>query len=231
MPLSPRAGHGSVRAGEGPRDSSCQDRRAYERDASACRDVQSTPPTAGLFSPGHKPQIDAASATYYASMRVHPVHLSHSPVSLAPLWRARPGNRPRLRFLSVLDNDVVQNASIRPLLGPANEAQVAADSRTEPAWPDRTGPRDWGSTFFHSQLLEFLFKAEYAYDTECHSGSPGWTLVSIPTIERLLALAVTNRFTFACGIAMSWQTMSGCPVRQPIGWHGLRRAQDRPKYR
>jgi asparagine synthase (glutamine-hydrolysing) len=135
---------------------------------------KATPPAAGLFSSDIRPQIDAASETYYASMKVHPVTFvafRQSPwhhFGVLGLEQTQVGIRS-----PYLANDVVKMVYQAPGSVAVNEAgrlRLIQDGS-----PALAGLRtDLGSgamnNVFSRGLLKFLFKAEYAYDY----GMPQW---------------------------------------------------------
>jgi asparagine synthase (glutamine-hydrolysing) len=135
---------------------------------------KAAPPTAGLFHPDVIPQIHAASETYYASQKVHPVTFvafRQSPwhhFGILGLEQTQVGIRS-----PYLDNDVVKMVYQAPGSVAANEAsrlQLIRDG--SPALAGLRTDRGIGgpNSILTRGFLEFLFKAEYAYDY----GMPQW---------------------------------------------------------
>ena len=135
---------------------------------------KATPPTAGLFHPDVIPQIHAASETYYASQKVHPVTFvafRQSPwhhFGILGLEQTQVGIRS-----PYLDNDVVRMVYQAPGSVATNEAgrlQLIRDG--SPALAGLRTDRGIGglNSILTRGFLEFLFKAEYAYDY----GMPQW---------------------------------------------------------
>jgi asparagine synthase (glutamine-hydrolysing) len=135
---------------------------------------KATPPAAGLFQPEVLSQIHAAKETYEANLRVHPatfVAFRQSPwhhYGVLGLEQTQVAIRSPF-----LDNDVVKTVYRSPGPVALNEtarlrlirdgSQTLANLRTD------RGIGEAGAFFTHG-FLEFLFKAEYAYDY----GMPQW---------------------------------------------------------
>jgi asparagine synthase (glutamine-hydrolysing) len=135
---------------------------------------KATAPVTGLFDPDLLPQIHAARETYYESQRVHPVTFI--------AFRQSPWHHYGVLGLEqtqvavrtpYLDNDVVKIVYQGPGSVSANEKsrlRLIHDGS-----PELAGIRtDRGvgrlNNVFSRGILEFLFKAEYAYDY----GMPQW---------------------------------------------------------
>jgi len=135
---------------------------------------KATPPADGLFHPDVLPQIHAASDTYYASQQVHPVTFVAFRQSPWHHYGVLGLEQTQVAVRSpYLDNDVVKVVYQAPGSVAANEAgrlRLIRDGS-----PGLAGLRtDRGIGGLNSILtrgfLEFLFKAEYAYDY----GMPQW---------------------------------------------------------
>jgi len=135
---------------------------------------KATPPADGLFHPDVLPQIHAASDTYYASQQVHPVTFVAFRQSPWHHYGVLGLEQTQVSVRSpYLDNDVVKVVYQAPGSVAANEAgrlRLIRDGS-----PGLAGLRtDRGIGGLNSILtrgfLEFLFKAEYAYDY----GMPQW---------------------------------------------------------
>lgn len=135
---------------------------------------KATPPTAGLFSSDIMPQIDAASETYYASMKVHPVTFVAFRQSPWHHFGVLGLEQTQVTIRSpYLDNDVVKMVYQAPGSVAANEAgRLRLIRDGSPALAGLRTDRGIGglNSAFTRGFLEFLFKAEYAYDY----GMPQW---------------------------------------------------------
>ncbi len=127
---------------------------------------KATPPAAGLFHSDVAPQIDAASETYYASQRVHPVTFHH--FGVLGLEQTQVAIRS-----PYLDNDVVKTVYQAPGSVADNEqCRLRLIRDGSPALARIRTDRGIGglNSLVARGFLEFLFKAEYAYDY----GMPQW---------------------------------------------------------
>jgi len=135
---------------------------------------KATQPVAGLFQPELSAQLHAAEETYDRSLQIHPVTFV--------AFRQSPWHHYGILGLEqtqvavrspYLDNDVVKMVYRSPGSVVANEKgrlQLIRDGN--PTLADLRTDRGIGgpSTLFLHGFLEFLFKAEYAYDY----GMPQW---------------------------------------------------------
>lgn len=131
-------------------------------------------PANGVFQPELTPQIKAASQTYEAIRRIHPVTFI--------AFRQSPWHHYGILGLEqtqvavrapFLDNDIVKTVYQAPPLVTANEqARLRLVREGNPVLADLRTDRGVGghSNLLTHGLLEFLFKAEYAYDY----GMPQW---------------------------------------------------------
>ena len=131
-------------------------------------------PTAGLFQPDLAPQIRQAEETYNRSQQVHPmtfVAFRQSPwhhFGVLGLEQTQVAVRS-----PYLDNDLVKTIYKAPGTIAANEeARLRLIQEGNPALAKLRTDRGIGglNSAFTRGLLEFLFKAEYAYDY----GMPQW---------------------------------------------------------
>jgi asparagine synthase (glutamine-hydrolysing) len=128
-------------------------------------------PTEGVFQPEILPQIRTAQETYNQSQRVHPVTFiafRQSPwhhFGVLGLEQTQIGIRS-----PYLDNDLVKVVYKAPFSVTLNEAvRMRLIREGNPALAKLRTDRATGKFFLHLGL-EFLFKAEYAYDY----GMPQW---------------------------------------------------------
>jgi asparagine synthase (glutamine-hydrolysing) len=135
---------------------------------------KATQPAAGLFQPEVLSQIHAAKETYEASLRVHPVTFVAFRQSPWHHYGVLGLEQTQVAVRSpYLDNDIVKTVYRAPGSVAANEAarmRLIRDGNPDLAnvRTDR-GLGGLGAVFIHGGL-EFLFKAEYAYDY----GMPQW---------------------------------------------------------
>ena len=131
-------------------------------------------PAAGLFQMQLEPQLRAAHETYYASQNVHPmtfVAFRQSPwhhFGVLGLEQTQVAVRS-----PYLDNDLVKTIYRAPGSVAANEqARFRLIKEGNPALGKLRTDRGMGglNSIFTRGVLEFLFKAEYAYDY----GMPQW---------------------------------------------------------
>lgn len=135
---------------------------------------KATPPASGLFHADLMPQIDAASDTYYASKKVHPVTFVAFRQSPWHHFGVLGLEQTQVAVRSpYLDNDVVKMVFRAPGSVAANEAgRLRLIRDGSPALAGLRTDRGVGglNSIFTRGFLEFLFKAEYAYDV----GMPQW---------------------------------------------------------
>jgi asparagine synthase (glutamine-hydrolysing) len=135
---------------------------------------KATPPAPGLFHTDLMPQIDAASETYYASKKVHPVTFVAFRQSPWHHFGVLGLEQTQVAVRSpYLDNDVVRIVFRAPGSVAANEAgRLRLIRDGSPALAALRTDRGVGglNSIFTRGVLEFLFKAEYAYDY----GMPQW---------------------------------------------------------
>ncbi|MFN0171058.1 MAG: hypothetical protein ACKV22_31960 [Bryobacteraceae bacterium] len=151
---------------------------------------KATAPAPGLFHADVSPQIDSAFETYYAGQEVHPVTFV--------AFRQSPWNHFGVLSLEqsqvairspYLDNDVVKIIYRAPASIAANEeTRLRLIREGSPALAGLRTDRGIGglNSIVTRGILEFLFKAEYAYDY----GMPQWVarldhLFSPLRLERL----------------------------------------------
>jgi asparagine synthase (glutamine-hydrolysing) len=130
-------------------------------------------PAAGLFGPELLPQIRAAKETYATARRVHPVTFVAFRQSPWHHFGVLGLEQTQVAVRSpYLDNDVVKMVYQAP--GPIainEEGRVRLIREGNPALARLRTDRGIGlGSVFSRGLLEFLFKAEYAYDM----GMPQW---------------------------------------------------------
>jgi asparagine synthase (glutamine-hydrolysing) len=134
-------------------------------------------PAAGLFHPDFVPNIDAAGPTYAALLQGHPVSFA--------VFRQAPWHHYGLLALEetqlslrspYLDNDLVRTVFRAPKSALGDDVCLRliadGDAGLRQIRTDRglNGNNRSLSAVAHRSLLEFFFKAEYAYD----SGMPQW---------------------------------------------------------
>jgi asparagine synthase (glutamine-hydrolysing) len=135
---------------------------------------KATPPAAGLFHQDVLPHIHAATATYHASQNVHPVTFVAFRQSPWHHYGVLGLEQTQVAVRSpYLDNDVVKMVYQAPGSVAVNEqGRLRLIREGSPALARLRTDRGIGG--FNSVLtrgiLEFLFKAEYAYDY----GMPQW---------------------------------------------------------
>jgi asparagine synthase (glutamine-hydrolysing) len=150
-------------------------------------------PPPGLFDPGLVHHVHAAKDTYAGLLQGHPVSFA--------VFRQAPWHHYGLLALEqtqlslrspYLDNDIVRTVFRAPESALANDVCLRLIADGDPAMrriqTDRglNGSRGHLSAAVYRSFLEFLFKAEYAYD----SGMPQWVarvdhLLSPLRLERL----------------------------------------------
>ena len=144
---------------------------------------KATPPASGLFHPDVLPQIHSASETYYESQRVHPVTFIAFRQSPWHHFGVLGLEQTQVAIRSpYLDNDVVKMVYQAPGSVTANEkGRLRLVREGSPALSAIRTDRGVGGiqNIFARPLLEFLFKAEYAYDY----GMPQW----VARVDHLLA--------------------------------------------
>jgi asparagine synthase (glutamine-hydrolysing) len=135
---------------------------------------KATPPAAGLFHPDLLPHIHAASNTYVASQNVHPVTFVAFRQSPWHHFGVLGLEQTQVAIRSpYLDNAVVKTVYQAPGSVAVNEeGRLRLIRDGSPALAGIRTDRGIGglNTIFTRGLLEFLFKAEYAYDY----GMPQW---------------------------------------------------------
>jgi asparagine synthase (glutamine-hydrolysing) len=135
---------------------------------------KATPPAPGIFHSDLSPQIQRAGETYYESQKVHPVTFVAFRQSPWHHFGVLGLEQTQIAIRSpYLDNDVVKVVYQAPDSVEVNEASrlrlLREGSPELAAIRTDRGIGGNGNPFLHG-LLEFLFKAEYAYDY----GMPQW---------------------------------------------------------
>jgi asparagine synthase (glutamine-hydrolysing) len=135
---------------------------------------KATQPTPGLYHPDVLADIHAAKATYDGSLRIHPVTFVAFRQSPWHHYGVLGLEQTQLAVRSpYLDNDVVKTVYRSPGSVSANEeGRLRLIRDGSPALAGLRTDRGIGglNTIFTRGFLEFLFKAEYAYDY----GMPQW---------------------------------------------------------
>ena len=172
--------------------------------------------------PDLMPQIEPPARITTRAMQVHPVTFVAFRQSPWHHYGVLGLEQTQVAIRSpYLDNDVVKMVYRAPGSVAANEeGRLRLIREGNPALADLRTDRGIGgpNSVFTRGFLEFLFKAEYAYDY----GMPQWAarldhLFAPFHLERLW-LGRHKSFIFACGIAMSLQTMSAisCSTRRSL---------------
>jgi asparagine synthase (glutamine-hydrolysing) len=135
---------------------------------------KATQPAPGLYHPDLSPELQAAEKTYYVCQEVHPVTFVAFRQSPWHHFGVLGLEQTQVAIRSpYLDNDVVKMVYQAPGSVAANEAgRLRLIRDGSPALAALRTDRGIGglNSVFTRGLLEFLFKAEYAYDY----GMPQW---------------------------------------------------------
>ncbi len=133
---------------------------------------KATDPANDLFQPEVRPQIRAGQETYHASRQVHPVTFIAFRQSPWHHYGVLGLEQTQVAVRSpYLDNELVQVVYKAPGSVSVNEAvRMRLIREGNPALADLRTDRGLGANWLVHGYLEFLFKAEYAYDY----GMPQW---------------------------------------------------------
>ena len=129
-------------------------------------------PARGLFQPEVLPQLHAAKETYDTSRRVHPVTFAAFRQSPWHHYGVLGLEQTQVAVRSpYLDNDLVKTVYRAPgSIATNEEGRLRLIREGNPALSRLRTDRGVGGSVFTRGFLEFLFKAEYAYDY----GMPRW---------------------------------------------------------
>jgi asparagine synthase (glutamine-hydrolysing) len=129
-------------------------------------------PARGLFQPEVLPQLHAAKETYDTSRRVHPVTFAAFRQSPWHHYGVLGLEQTQVAVRSpYLDNDLVKTVYRAPgSIAINEEGRLRLIREGNPALARLRTDRGVGGSAFTRGFLEFLFKAEYAYDY----GMPRW---------------------------------------------------------
>jgi asparagine synthase (glutamine-hydrolysing) len=123
-------------------------------------------PARGLFQPEVLPQLHAAKETYDASLRVHPITFAAFRQSPWHHYGVLGLEQTQVAVRSpYLDNDLVKTVYRAPgSIAINEEGRLRLIREGNPALSRLRTDRGVGGSVFTRGFLEFLFKAEYAYD-------------------------------------------------------------------